>query len=673
MGLDKFNYDDFAFPGIYRGTVVFNVDPDVKGKLKIFVHGVYPDEYFDKHQLLPWAEPAMSLFGGNWTNEKPDAYGNHLNDQVGWCTVPHQGLKAATGSQVYVFFQNSDINKPVYFAAAQSGKGWFSEHPNQHVFRTDNIQIRIDEETTHPDSTCKFDTYNQHNNDMSIHDGTKEKVETRLDIQIMAKDINAVNLQISGNVNLHLQGDMYTEHYGDRHDTHIGNVYTKHVGNTYIEQQGNYNLKHTGKTYSEYIEAQKSMTVFGNVHEIFKQDEYKSIDGHYNTKVGKNYERLILGDCTYTVQGNDTRDDYQDCKVTIAGNTDVIIGKNTAILIGNEDENKAGNATVNVAHDILLQSVNGNIDVNTLGKFELLNGDGTITANGYNNIGTKGNIKITSTLGNIALQTVNDVESNPNLTDASVVIPWNPVFLSNVSLISLIFSDFDPKKALNLNFSSILNISSITQFLDFLTALPTTVIYDGLPSFFPCKMINQNPNSKGVDQVTWAAGEYRNYSKEEQNWQQITNQAYWKVLGKLIGNIDINSWSGDINIKTHGQLGNAGNINISANDQVGSLSTNKNGTGNVNISNQSKYRIYTDPRNLFFDSQSIFNRLTILSNGGAIPDPANPGNMIDVDDIGGVILGCVTLLHKKNTAGRMRMLYSRCCNRFNKKFRFFKC
>ena len=37
------------------------------------------------------------------------AYGNKLNEQVGWCTVPHNGIQAATGSQVFVFFENGNV------------------------------------------------------------------------------------------------------------------------------------------------------------------------------------------------------------------------------------------------------------------------------------------------------------------------------------------------------------------------------------------------------------------------------------------------------------------------------------------------------------------------------------------------------------------------------------
>jgi hypothetical protein len=123
------------------------------------------------------------------------------------------------GAQVFVFFEANDINKPVYFAAAQSGPGWFAEHPNQHVFQSDNIRIRIDEQPSHPDSTCKFNSYNEENCVFSKDDGTKTDMQTRLDIEVLAKDINAVNIQIHGDVNMKILGDWYVHHEGDKHET----------------------------------------------------------------------------------------------------------------------------------------------------------------------------------------------------------------------------------------------------------------------------------------------------------------------------------------------------------------------------------------------------------------------------------------------------------------------
>jgi hypothetical protein len=36
------------------------------------------------------------------------------------------GKALKTGAQVFVFFEAGDVNKPVYFAVAQSGPGWLS-------------------------------------------------------------------------------------------------------------------------------------------------------------------------------------------------------------------------------------------------------------------------------------------------------------------------------------------------------------------------------------------------------------------------------------------------------------------------------------------------------------------------------------------------------------------
>jgi hypothetical protein len=81
------------------GTIVYNIDPDKKGKCKVFVHGVYPDEYFKDWKLLPWAEPAMGIAGGAWTNEN-----NGLNTETGWCSAPHFGKSPETRSTSFCVF-----------------------------------------------------------------------------------------------------------------------------------------------------------------------------------------------------------------------------------------------------------------------------------------------------------------------------------------------------------------------------------------------------------------------------------------------------------------------------------------------------------------------------------------------------------------------------------------
>lgn len=109
------------------------------------------------------------------------------------------------------------------------------------------------------------------------------------------------------------------------------------------------------------------------------------------------------------------------------------------------------------------------------------------------------------------------------------------------------------------------------------------------------------------------------------DWTNITNKEYWKLIGKIIGNIDISSWSGDINIKTHGTLGNAGNINIRAQNKYGALPGYK--VGNVYITADTPQRIFTDPRDLFLDTHlagKFQGKFAWFSSTMPMPDITTP-------------------------------------------------
>ena len=95
----KSNYSaENKFYHIYRGFVVNNEDPLNKGRIKIFVPGVYSSKFMDVPEQLPWALPAMSIFGGGSTNKHREGV---LNKEVGWSSVPHMG-NVETGAQVMV-------------------------------------------------------------------------------------------------------------------------------------------------------------------------------------------------------------------------------------------------------------------------------------------------------------------------------------------------------------------------------------------------------------------------------------------------------------------------------------------------------------------------------------------------------------------------------------------
>lgn len=94
------------YTGIYRATVI---KQESHGKLKLYIYGVTPkpiEEYYNNDVLvsdLPFAEPAMSLFGGTGTTN-------------GFISYPH------VGATVWCFFENYDYMRPVYFATCPAGE-----------------------------------------------------------------------------------------------------------------------------------------------------------------------------------------------------------------------------------------------------------------------------------------------------------------------------------------------------------------------------------------------------------------------------------------------------------------------------------------------------------------------------------------------------------------------
>ncbi len=95
------------YGGMYRGTVLNNDDPKHRGRCKIFIPGVYNDEFADEDgKYLPWAEPSQPLFCGgiekNGTFQCPDL-----------------------GSTVWCFFESNDTARPVFFGQTTDAQGYF--------------------------------------------------------------------------------------------------------------------------------------------------------------------------------------------------------------------------------------------------------------------------------------------------------------------------------------------------------------------------------------------------------------------------------------------------------------------------------------------------------------------------------------------------------------------
>lgn len=380
--------------------------------------------------------------------------------------------------------------------------------------------------------------------------GTKLERKTRLDIEVLAKDINAVNVQIHGDVNMKIEGDWYVHHEGDKHETHIGNTYIKHIGDTYTEEEGTTIYRHTGD-YSQLIDGTYTENITANYNQTIGADSYVTITNRSNLNIGGDYTKVVGGGLNYKIVGSENKSIGEDQTIRIGGNSSINVTGNKTLVVG---ENYIINANENIEEI----SKRGNITIITQGEFEILDENGNITANGYNNLGTKGNITINSTFGNIGINTIEN-KYLADLEKENWVIPWNPGYLKSLALISQFIPGFDP----NMIVQPLNPPTDLTSFLQF---LQTAVLYDGFPTFLPCKMIMQNP-SVGVPTSGWIH-QFRNI---DDKWTNVTNTTYWKLISKVVGNIDIKSWSGDINIETKGTLGNAGNINLFANNKYGAL------------------------------------------------------------------------------------------------------
>lgn len=182
-----------------------------------------------------------------------------------------------------------------------------------------------------------------------------------------------------------------------------------------------------------------------------------------------------------------------------------------------------------------------------------------------------------------------------DLEASDICIAWNPGYLNQMALISNYIPDFE--------LSSILEpITPPTDFPGFLTFLTKAVMYDGFPAFLPCKMIMQNPN---IDPP--GPNFLDDFRSIDDNWRDISNTRYWKLISRVIGNIDVESWTGNININTYGALGNSGNISINASNRHGALPGYTG--GNIKMHSDSEFRVFSDPRDLFLDTH-LLGKLT---------------------------------------------------------------
>lgn len=232
------------YGGMYRGTVVNNDDPLHRGRCKIFIRGVYSDEFEeDKGKLLPWAEPSQPLYCGgidrNGTFQCPDM-----------------------GSTVWCFFESSDTTKPVFFGQTTDAQGYFDiDHcrifwdgmynefeKSTHTITTSAMYIKgtasIDM-SGHADIDAYFDCGNNatvnvgknttvtvgEDTDVEIGKNTTVTVGEDTDVEI-GKNIHAdikenANMTVGGDVGMSVGGDVDIQISGNSQMSILGSAITK--------------------------------------------------------------------------------------------------------------------------------------------------------------------------------------------------------------------------------------------------------------------------------------------------------------------------------------------------------------------------------------------------------------------------------------------------------------
>jgi hypothetical protein len=324
-----------SFGGIYRGIVKDNTGD--KGRCKVFVKCVYPDEFENEPSALPWAEPAMPLFFGNYTSDA-----GSQNAETGLACWPK------VGAHVWVFFCEGDFNYPIMVASIQGGNGWISEHNKQYTIQTDNVRIRIDENPDNPASTSKFTTYNDKCT-VTASDDVKEDVPTRLDIEITGN----VNVKINGNVNLQINGNLYNEINGNKYETINGNCFTKITGDQHLVYDGDIVINQTGDNIlqqtgnrMQVLNGDTYNEVYGSCNEIIEKVKSLTVGQQY-TETIVNKSCKLLGQVDTTVIGTEVSYNEGDRKETITGNFKESISGNKSISVGGSH-----NVTDGVQHTI---------------------------------------------------------------------------------------------------------------------------------------------------------------------------------------------------------------------------------------------------------------------------------------------------------------------------------
>ncbi len=371
--------------GFYRGVVEDNKDPLKAGRVRVRIHGVHtPKIIKDELEGIPtneldWAEPCMPIQEGSVSG-------------FGSWAVPLQG------SQVMLFFENSNVTQPRFFASMPG----IPESKEQYA--NNNRATGKDDGFKDPDgqypTKWRLGEPDVHRLARGVSEGTL------VDTKNQERDI-AVPTALGGNWDE--PKSPYNAKYPHNHviATHGGitieldstpgatrlNIY--HPSNSFIEidNDGNMVVKNNGEKYeivtqgqNIHIKQQRNLTVDASSKKRIQDNEEIEVAKNKREEIGEDYYQSVGGDKTEDIEGNKADDITGNKTETIGGNkTETITGSKsetaaskTENISGSKTENIGGGLTVTVggASTLTAPTINLVGAVNITGLLSVAGGGG---------------------------------------------------------------------------------------------------------------------------------------------------------------------------------------------------------------------------------------------------------------------------------------------------------
>lgn len=395
INYENFGQEDFTFPGMYRAIVEDNADPREIGRVRIRIFGIHSfDEEDTPVEHLPWAEPCLSLYysgGKNLDNKRDDPEKRYRpsgesNQELCWNTKELQeemvddttkgcgsGAIYTTpqkGTQVWIFFENGDHTRPMFFAAAPKKLDWEKQRE-----KLENVIKHKRDIVDELRDKFENDEYTKE------HKGANNPVS-----EAKLKEINEkpkLNIfDIEGIENEHITS--YTSPGGV---THI-----------IVNKKGNERHYLVHKGLIEYTDHNgQCKRLVGKFKDSAMQVEKEKHDGNssdhndFQEAISNNYELHIGGDFETHI--------LKSQSVQIDGDMQVNVGKNISFVSREGNVNimvEKGDCNLSVSEGKVNTYCKDNLQINT-------DSDAQVNVGGNAVINTKGNIDFKAG-GNITFQ-----------------------------------------------------------------------------------------------------------------------------------------------------------------------------------------------------------------------------------------------------------------------------